>query len=144
MDNHLFHLVIDGMPANHKCSTLQRRSRQDMVDQARECRADSPMRTIEVISSEGEVVFKLDPPCVGMPVTLCLLNDRYAGKITGVERNGRTIYFAHDEFVKSDDDYRGHPFTLRNNGRYVLSGADKHAAYSLSLGHANTYQAPEI
>jgi hypothetical protein len=112
-------------------------NRHEAIDAARAYRYRDPGATVTVTDEhDGEEVFSFAPAEVGMPATLCHINDRYPGQITAIRRNGREIDFGHGE---NDE---GSPFTLRRNGFYVAKGADSFPY--LMLGVALSYRAPEI
>lgn len=113
------------------------RDRHEAIDACRKLRATDPAAEGEVADAyDGKVIFTLTPATVGMLATMCHVNDRYAGKVVSVKRNGREVEFAHE------GNESGEAFTLRKDGRYVAKGSESYPY--LSLGDAQSYRAPEI
>lgn len=67
---------------------------------------------------------------VGLPVTYCIGSDRYADKITHIERNGKTLHCDHGVFT-----YRKKSNTYKTMGQKYGT---------LIIGHAENYRDPSF
>jgi hypothetical protein len=77
-------------------------------------------------------------PYVGMPVTYMCGSDRYAGKVTSIERNGRTIV------VHLGLPHTAIKFSKRSDGSWRVQGWKGRGAFRLALGFADSYSDPSF
>lgn len=81
--------------------------------------------------------YKFDP-YVGLPATMSVGSDSYAGVITSVERNGSVIRWGHNGARLGE----GAEYTRRQDGHYREKGSN--ASRRLILGYAKDYRDPSF